>query len=82
MANSTDAYLDQLPASLRLEHPLKTLISPWLTVQEDETLLRVHAASGATPAQLDEIANDNDAAGAGEHLRRPQRNRAAFLRIK
>jgi hypothetical protein len=36
----------------------KTLVSPWLTVQEDETLLRVLAASGATPAQLDEVVKD------------------------
>jgi len=43
----------------------KTLVSPWLTVQEDETLLRVLAASGATPAELDEIANDMMQRGRG-----------------
>jgi hypothetical protein len=46
----------------------KTLVSEWVTVREDETLLRLLKASGATPAQVDEIANDMIRMGAGARL--------------
>jgi hypothetical protein len=36
----------------------KTLISGWVTVRTDATLLRLLKASGANPAQMDEIERD------------------------
>jgi hypothetical protein len=36
----------------------KTLVSQWVMVRTEETLLRLLKASGATPAELDEIERD------------------------
>jgi hypothetical protein len=36
----------------------QTPISGWVTVRTDETLLRLLKASGATPAEMDEIERD------------------------
>lgn len=36
----------------------RTPVSRWPSVRSDETLLRLFGASGATPAQMDEIADD------------------------
>jgi hypothetical protein len=33
----------------------QTLVSQWVTVRTEETLLRLLKASGATPAEMDEI---------------------------
>jgi hypothetical protein len=35
----------------------RTLISKWVTVRSEETLLRLLKASGANPAQMEEIEN-------------------------
>jgi hypothetical protein len=60
----------------------KTLVSPWLTVQEDETLLRVLAASGATPAQLDEVVKDMRRWGRGSTFIEVNDAGRRLLRIK
>jgi hypothetical protein len=38
--------------------PMRILISGWVTVRTDATLLRLLKASGANPAQMDEIERD------------------------
>jgi hypothetical protein len=58
-----DAHPGELHESQRLEHPLlspdcQTLISGWVTVRTEATLLRLLKASGATAAEMDEIERD------------------------
>jgi hypothetical protein len=43
----------------------QTLISGWVTVRTEETLLRLLKASGATPAEMDEIERDMKQQGRG-----------------
>jgi hypothetical protein len=43
----------------------KTLVSQWVTVRTDETLVRLLKASGATLAELDEIQRDMKQQGRG-----------------
>jgi hypothetical protein len=46
----------------------KTLISGWVTVRTEETLLRLLKASGATTAELEEIERDVKQQGRGSTL--------------
>jgi hypothetical protein len=43
----------------------QTLVSQWVTVRTEETLLRLLKASGATPAEMDEIERDMKQQGRG-----------------
>jgi hypothetical protein len=43
----------------------KTPISQWVTIQTEETLLRLFKASGATPAEMEEIERDMKQQGRG-----------------
>jgi hypothetical protein len=43
----------------------RTLVSQWVTVRTEETLLRLLKASGATPGELEEIERDIQRWGRG-----------------
>jgi hypothetical protein len=65
-----DARLGEFHEPRRLEHSLPgrglhTLISEWVTVRSDLTLLRLLKASGATPAELEEVQGDMKQQGRG-----------------
>jgi hypothetical protein len=46
----------------------KTLVSQWVTIQTEETLLRLFKASGAITADMDEIERDVKRWGRGSAL--------------
>jgi hypothetical protein len=60
----------------------KSLISGWVTVRTDETLLRLLKASAATPAQVDEIANDMTRRGRWSTFIEVNETGRRLLRIK
>ena len=59
----------------------KTLVSQWITVRTDETLLRLFKASGATPTQMDEIERDIKRWGRGSTLLDVNETGRLLLRI-
>lgn len=60
----------------------KTLISPWVTVRTDITLLRLLKASGATQVQLDEVAHDMARWGWGSTFIEVTETGRLLMRIK
>jgi hypothetical protein len=60
----------------------KTLVSQWVTVRTDETLLRLLKASGATPVQLEEVARDMERWGRGSTFIDCNDTGRRLLRIK
>jgi hypothetical protein len=59
----------------------QTLVSQWVTVRTQETLLRLLQARGATPAEMDEIERDAGRWGRGSTFIRVNETGRRLLRI-
>jgi hypothetical protein len=59
----------------------QTLVSQWVTVRTEETLLRLFKASGATPAEMEEIERDMKQQGRGSTFIEVNETERRLLRI-
>ena len=64
-----------------LAHDCQTLVSGWVTVRTEATLLRLLKASGATPAEMDEIERDMKQQGRGSTFIEVNETGRRLLRI-